>query len=341
MDILNILIIILIIAIIFTGYKKEQFLNKCQEKCLVLSEDNHQFSDNDMKNLELDIHIMKNLDINVGERKLENDLSEKDLEKMMVIVNKIWNRYGVKWNFKFHYDEDMTENLKKYYLDLNDFSTKVKSINYLLSRNFSENKLLYRHEFYKLINLEYFTKDLYKVYIFPYLGVESNGLVIKNNEYDIYLSRYNPKNLKPYNLNELAREMAKYLGYYLGLETSNKLGNLMSKSGFNLDEDQKSILLYAASNYKKDIREVENSRILINKPITMSPLFEYKVDCKVYDEVLGDKCIHHVIKKTAPKGLYLPDKFIKDELSFLDFLNSKNPCDSVKSYMDKLGYSYL
>ena len=59
MDILNILIIILIIIIIFINLRKEGFLSKCEDKCLTLSEDNHQYSDDDMNNLELDIFLLK------------------------------------------------------------------------------------------------------------------------------------------------------------------------------------------------------------------------------------------------------------------------------------------
>ena len=80
---------------------------------------------------------------------------------------------------------------------------------------------------------------------------------------------------------------------------------------------------------------------MVSNPITVSPLFEYKLECKVYDEVFGDKCMHEVVTKIKPLGILLPNKFIEDEMSFLDFLNSKNPCDTGKSYMDKLGYSYL
>ena len=139
----------------------------------------------------------------------------------------------------------------------------------------------------------------------------------------------------------MAREISKYIGYLLGLETSNIKGNLMSNSGFNLNEDQKSVVIFNASRFKKDIRETKSSNIFISHPITMSPLFEYRIDCKVYDEVIGDKCLHDVVNKIKPLGLILPESHIESEMSFLDFLNSKNPCNDGKSYMDKLGYSYL
>ena len=115
----------------------------------------------------------------------------------------------------------------------------------------------------------------------------------------------------------------------------------MSKSGFNLNEDQKSVVIFNASRFKKNIREKKSSKIFISHPISISPIFEYRIDCKVYDEVLGDKCIHDVVKKIKPLSLLLPTSNIKEEMSFLDFLNSKNPCNDSKTYMDKLGYSYL